>query len=162
VTAYVGPVLLDTTHDTSGFACGDDVLDGWVRRRALRNQRSGSSRVWVVLDGDERVVAVAAWSTSVVMRSAAPGRLSRDAPDPIPAMLLGRLAVDRRHQGAGLGAALLRQFLLTTVEVSRLTGVRLIVVHATDESAAGFYRHFGFVESVADPLTLLLPVSSLT
>ena len=162
MTAYVGPVLLDTTHDTSGFECGDDVLDGWVRRRALRNQRSGSSRVWVVLNGHGRVVAVAAWSTSVLMRSAAPGRLSRDAPDPIPAMLLGRLAVDRRHQGVGLGAALLRQFLLTTVEVSRLTGVRLVVVHATDESAAAFYRHFGFVESVADPLTLLLPVSALT
>lgn len=155
MTPYKGPELLTADHDVEDFDCGDEVLNGWFRRRAPRNQREGSSRTWVVTRS-ERVVAYYASSTSVVVRSEASRRAARNQPDPLPAMLLGRLAVDRGHQGEGLAAALLKHFLFKALEVANLTGVRLVLVHAKDQRTAGFYRHFGFEPSPIDDLTLML------
>ena len=160
MSARRGPVPLSADHDVDEFRCGDPVLDGWLRTRALRNQAEGASRTWVVLDGST-VVAFYAASTAVVLRSAAPGRAARNQPDPLPALLLGRLAVDERHQGEGLGAALLKHFLLKALEVAELVGVRLLLVHAATPEAAAFYEHHGFDPSPLDELTLLLPVKDL-
>ena len=155
MSLYRGPELLSAVHDLAKFDCGDDALNQWLRRRAPRNQREGSSRTWVVTD-DQRVVAYYASSTAVVARSEVSGRFARNQPDPLLAMLLGRLAVDREHQGQGLAAALLKHFLLKALEVSTLTGLRLVLVHAKDSQAASFYRHFGFEPSPIDDLTLVL------
>ena len=152
---YVGPDLLTNSHRLEEFDCGDRVLNGWLMRRAARNQRDGSSRTWVVSDG-QRVVAYYASSTAVLVRSLATKRAARNQPDPLPAMLLGRLAVDRHHQGQGLAAALLKHFLLKALEVAQHTGIRLVLVHAKDDQAANFYRHYGFDPSPADELTLML------
>lgn len=160
MTLYQGPELLSTDHDVSGFDCGDEALNRWLQRRSLRNQREGSSRTWVVQDR-ERVVAFYASSTAVLARSEASRRAARNQPDPLPAMLLGRLAVDRSHQGQGLAAALLKHFLLKALEVAALTGVRLLLVHAADSEVANFYRHFGFESSPIDDLTLMLLVKDL-
>ena len=160
MSAYHGPELLSAAHDVDGFDCGDEVLNNWLRRRALRNQREGSSRVWVVAQADQ-AVAYYASSTAVVARSEATGRAARNQPDPLPAMLLGRLAVDLRHQGEGLAAALLKHFLLTTLEVAELTGLHLALVHAKDDQASGFYRHFCFEPSPIDDLTLMLLIKDI-
>ena len=160
MSPYGGPELLTADHDVEGFDCGDEALNGWLRRRAPRNQREGSSRTWVVTDGD-RVVAFYASSAAVVARSDATRRAARNQPDPLPAMLLGRLGVDRGHQGKGLAAALLKHFLLKALEVAALTGVRLVLVHAKDSHAASFYRHFGFEPSPIDDLTLMLLVKDI-
>lgn len=157
---YRGPELLTADHDVEGFDCGDEPLNGWLRSRASRNQREGSSRTWVVSDG-ARVVAFYASSAAVVARSEATRRAARNQPDPLPAMLLGRLAVDLGHQGKGLASALLKHFLLKTLEVAALTGVRLVLVHAKDSQAAGFYHHFGFESSPIDDLTLMLLVKDI-
>ncbi len=157
---YQGPVLLDSTHDISTFECGDAALDEWLGRRALRNQRDGSSRTWVATNGS-RVVAFYASSTAVLARTDATKRAARNQPDPLPAMLLGRLAVDGEHQGQGLAAALLKHFMLKAIEVAEITGLRLVLVHAKDEKAASFYRHFGFESSPIDDLTLILLLKDL-
>ncbi len=160
MSPYRGPELLAADHDIGGFHCGDEALNEWLRRRALRNQREGASRTWVVTD-DARVVAFYASSTAVVARTEATRRAARNQPDPLPAMLLGRLAVDRGHQGEGLAAALLKHFLLKALDVAALTGVRLVLVHAKDSQSASFYRHFGFESSPLDDLTLMLLVKDI-
>lgn len=160
MSPYAGPELLAADHDVEGFDCGDEALNDWLRRRAPRNQREGSSRTWVVTDG-ARVVAFYASSAAVVARSDAIRRAARNQPDPLPAMLLGRLGVDRGHQGKGLAAALLKHFLLKALEVAALTGVRLVLVHAKDSQSASFYRHFGFESSPIDDLTLMLLVKDI-
>jgi predicted N-acetyltransferase YhbS len=160
VSAYQGPDLLTDANETAQFDCGDDALNDWLRRPAARNQKDGSSRTWVAIHKAE-VVGYYASSTAAVTRAEATKRASRNQPDPIPAMLLGRLAVDSAHQGRGLGAALLKHFLLKSLEVSRLTGLRLVLVHAGDDSAASFYRHFGFESSPIVELTMMLPISDI-
>lgn len=152
---YRGPDLLDSAHDLADFDCGDSVLNDWLRQRALRNQVAGSIRTWVVAHG-AGVVAFYASSTAALVRAEATGRAARNQPDPLPAMLLSRLAVDRGHQGKGLAAALLKHFLQKALEVAALTGLRVVLVHARDPVAAGFYRHFGFEPSPIDDLTLML------
>ena len=160
MSLYRGPELLAADHDTAGFDCGDEALNEWLHRRAPRNQREGSSRTWVVTD-DARVVAFYASSTAVVVRTEATRRAARNQPDPLPAMLLGRLAVDRDHRGRGVAAALLKHFLLKALEVAALTRVRLVLVHAKDSQSANFYRHFGFEPSPMDDLTLMLLVKDI-
>jgi GNAT superfamily N-acetyltransferase len=90
------------------------------------------------------------------MRAAAPRRMARNQPADLPAILLGRMAVDNRHQRKGLGAAMLKHFITKAIEVSEKVGVRLVLVHAKDAQATRFYLHHGFVESPIDPLTLML------
>ena len=155
-----GPTLLSADHGTDGFDCGDETLDNWLKRIAPRNQREGSSRTWVVTDG-ARVVAYYASSAAVLTRAEATGRAGRNQPDPLPAMLLGRLAVDRAHQGRGLAAALLEHFLLKVLEVAEHTGARVALVHAANDTAANFYRHYGFAPSPVDDLTLMILVKDI-
>jgi GNAT superfamily N-acetyltransferase len=160
VTEFVGPELLRPEHSIEGFDCSDSTLKWWLANRARHNQIENSSRTWVVTDG-ERVIAFYASSTAVVLRTAATKRAARNQPDPLPAVLLGRLAVDVRHQGQGIGAALLKHFILKSLEVSQLTGVRVLLVHAKDDDAVAFYRRYGFEQSPIDDLTLMLLVKDI-
>ena len=160
MSGFRGPELLTADHRLERFDCGDEPLNDWLLRRALRNQRDGSSRTWVVTDC-QRVVAYYGSSIAALARDAAPGRIRCNQPDPLPAMLLGRLAVDLDHQSQGLASALLKHFLLKAIEVSQLTGLRLVLVHAKDRQAASFYRHFDFEPSPIDDLTLMLPIKDI-
>ncbi len=159
---YVGPELLSTDHVVTGFDCGDPALNEWLVNRAPRNQSvGGSSRTWVVLDEAGRVVAYYAASTATVLHRDATGRMRRNEPDPLPALLLGRLAVDRKHQDAGLGSALLKHFIMKGLEVAELVGVRLLLVHAANPDAASFYARYGFEPSPVDDLTMMLLVKDI-
>jgi GNAT superfamily N-acetyltransferase len=114
-----------------------------------------------VIDEPTRtVVAYYASSTASVMRAAAPRRTAQNHPADLPAILLGRMAVDSRHQGKGLGGAMLKHFMTKAIEVSEKVGVRLVLVHAKDEQAKDFYQHHGFTESPIDPLTLMMLLPS--
>lgn len=158
--SYTGPTLLTGAHRLNDFVCGEPALDDWLTRRALGNQAAGSSRTWVVVDRRNAVVAFYASSTASVMRSAAPRPIAHDQPAELPAVLLGRLAVDRRHQGKGLGAALLKHFIAKALEVSARVGVRLVLVHAKNERVRAFYERYGFVSSPLDPLTVMMLLAS--
>jgi GNAT superfamily N-acetyltransferase len=151
------PERLTREHDTSGFDSGSSQLDPWLRRRALANEASGASRTYVVCEG-RRVVAFYVLATGAVLQRDAPGPVRRNMPDPIPVMVLGRLAVDRRYQGYGLGKALLRDAALRILQAAEIAGIRAILVHAKDERAAQFYQRSGFMPSPIDPMTLMLPL----
>ncbi len=154
---YDGPLLLSSGHVLDDFDCGKPALNIWLVRRALGNRASGTSRTWVVTEaGSNRVVAFYASSTASIIRSSAPKAFGRNQPEESPAILLGRMAVDISHAGQGLGGALLKHFMAKAVEVASAVGVRVLLVHAKDEDAKGFYEHYGFTESPVDPMTLLM------
>lgn len=160
MSEYAGPELLADHHSIDDFTCGEPALDQWLRTRARANQRHGSSRVWVATL-DNRVVAFYASSTAVVLRARATKRAARNQPEPIPAILLGRLAVDQRHHAQGLAAAMLKHFIQKSLEVAELTGVRLLLVHAKDQTARAFYERYGFEPSPIDDLTLMLILADI-
>lgn len=163
MAAFAGPVLLTGNHVLVGFDCGKPALDEWLRRRALGNHESGASRTWVVVEAESTdVVAYYASSTGAIVRSAAPTRIRKNQPEQIPAILLARMAVDQRHRGKGLGASLLKHFMLKALEVSGSVGVRVLLIHAKDEEAQAFYAHYGFVESPLDPLVMMMTVGDMS
>ncbi|MCJ7600808.1 MAG: GNAT family N-acetyltransferase [Desulfobulbaceae bacterium] len=149
------PAPINMVHITDNFDCGVSSLDQWLRRQALKNEASGASRTFVVCFGKE-VVGYYALATGSVVRQEAPGKIKRKMPEPIPVMVLGRLAVDRHWQGSGLGSSLLRDALFRTFNVSKQAGVRALLVHALSEDAKAFYLRYGFLESPIDPMTLML------
>jgi GNAT superfamily N-acetyltransferase len=141
--------------DASAFESGSLALDEWLRARALRNEQDDASRTYVVSEGP-RIVAYYSLAAAAVPHAAATGRSRRNTPDPIPAMLLARLAVDVSHQGRQLGANLLRDAVRRTLAAADIVGIRVLLVHAADERARRFYEHFEFDVSPTDPLHLML------
>jgi GNAT superfamily N-acetyltransferase len=154
---YIGPELLAGDHLLDRFDCGKPALNQWLIRHASKNQASGSSRTWVAVETDSgEVVAFYALATASILRSSAPKSMQRNQPHEMPAILLARMAVDSRHSGRGLGAALLKHFMLKAFEVAQSVGVRVLLIHAKDEEAKNFYSHYGFTESPFDPLVLVM------
>jgi GNAT superfamily N-acetyltransferase len=153
------PQPLNADHDLSPFDSGRPVLDVWLRQRAAKNESSGASRTYVVCE-DARVVGFYCLSTGSVECQKAPGKVRRNMPDPIPVMLMGRLAVDKTQQGKGLGRALLKDAIFRTLKAAEIAGMRALLVHALDEKAANFYRRNGFLVSPIDPLVLMLPLDT--
>lgn len=156
------PEPIGPEHELASFDCGEPALDDWLRRRAMRNEVGGASRTYVVCIGkSKRVIAYYCLATGAIAHLSVGGRVRRNMPDPIPAMVLGRLAVDRNHHGSGLGKALLRDAALRTLQAAQLAGIRVLLVHAISETAGKYYEHFGFHASRVDPLTLMIPISEL-
>ena len=152
------PEKLQAEHDVSAFDCGEPVLNDWLRRHALQNQQSGASSTYVILD-EMRVVGYYSLAAGSVARERAPGRVRRNVPDPVPVVVLGRLAVDRTFQGRGLGSALLRDAVLRALQAADIIGVRAILVHALSEQAKRFYQERGFAPSPMNPMTLMVTIS---
>ena len=123
--------------------------------QALKNAASGASQTFVVCDNQE-VVGYYALATGSVTRQQAPGNIRRRMPESIPIIVLGRLAVDFRWQGAGIGSGLLKDAVTRSLSVAQQVGVRALLVNTLDEKAKGFYTHQGFKESPIDPMTLML------
>jgi GNAT superfamily N-acetyltransferase len=152
------PEKLFPQHDLSRFDSGEPVLDDWLRRRALQNEESGASRTYVTCVG-KRVVGYYTLAVAAVAHVEAPGRVRRNMPDPVPAMVLGRLAVDKIYQGQGIGTGLLRDAVLRTMQAADIAGIRTILVHSISENAKRFYEKYGFVASPVDPLTVMITVA---
>lgn len=154
------PESITETHDLIAFDSGEPALDDWLRRRALRNESSGGSRTYVVCtDPGQRVVAYYCLAAGATAHAVAPGRVRRNMPDPIPVMILGRLAVDRAFQGRGLGRGMLRDAILRTIQAASILGIRAILVHALSDEARQFYQRCGFHASPIDPMTLMVTVA---
>ncbi len=154
----VAPEPLAPKHHVSGFSCGEPVLDDWLKRRAMANQASGASRTFVVADARHSVLGYYAVAAGAVSHALATGGVRRNMPDPVPVLVLARLAVDRPWQGRQLGGALLQNAAKRAASVSLDTGVRALLVHALGENAKLFYLHYGFRASPMHPLTLMLPL----
>ncbi|MDO9224626.1 MAG: GNAT family N-acetyltransferase [Pseudomonadota bacterium] len=157
---FSSPQPLATTHLLDDFNCGEAVLDEWLKRRALANQMSGASRTFVVTDQGGHVYGYYAMAAGAVSHQMATSGVRRNMPDPIPVMVLARLAVDHRAQGIRLGASLLQDAVNRAVTVSLNAGVRALLVHALHSRAKQFYEHYGFQESPHHPMTLMLRLNT--
>ena len=143
-------------HKLDAFSCGEPVLDDWLKRRAFANQVSGASRTFVVADAEHTVLGYYALAPGAVADQAATRSVRHNMPDPVPVMVLARLAVDTRAQGNRLGAALLQDAVGRAVAVSQKAGVRPLLVHAMNARAWQFYERYGLQASPAHPMTLML------
>jgi len=152
------PAHLTPEHDVAAFNSGIPALDDWLKHRALDNEETRASRTYVVTAGG-RVVGYYAIANGAVALAEAPGRIRRNMPDPIPVMVLGRLAVDQAYHDHGLGQGLLRDAVLRTLQAAEIAGIRAILVHAISEDAKRFYLRHGFVESSVAPMTLMITVA---
>jgi ribosomal protein S18 acetylase RimI-like enzyme len=152
------PVPLTPDHNLNFFSCGESVLDDWLKRRALANQSNGASRTFVVTDGEQQVVGYYALAAGAVTHQDATRAIRQNMPDPIPVMVLARLAVDNRAQGMKLGASLLQDAMRRCVGISSNAGVRAMLVHALNERARKFYEYYGFKASPVNPMTLMLRI----
>ncbi len=151
---------LASGDDVGGFDCGHDALNVWLHEHAQRATGQGT-RTYLLIDDDTGAVAgYFALAPHLVERDALPSSVGRGAPPRIPAILLAKLALDTGLQGQGLGSELLIHALVTIVEAARAAGGRLVVVDATDEDAAGFYRAHDFQPSPVDPKRLILKIST--
>jgi len=152
------PEHLTAAHDVSAFDSGVPDLDDWLRKRALANEETGASRTYVVC-AQGRVVGYYALASGGVANAGAPGRVRRNMPDPVPVMILCRLAVDRAWRGRNLGGSLLRDAVLRTLQAAEIGGIRAILVDAVSEDAKRFYQRHGFGVSPVDPMVLMITVA---
>ena len=154
------PEPLTASHLIADFDSGVPSLDEWLRRRAVQNQTSGASRTFVTCK-EGKVVGYYALASSAVTPAAAPGRFRRNMPDPIPVVVLARLAVDRTEQGRGLGHALFQDAAKRVIHAAEAIGIRGLLVHALSEDAKAFYVTLGLEVSPLDPMTLMVTITDL-
>lgn len=154
------PQPLLASHLCNTFNCGEPSLDEWLKRRALANQSSGASRTFVVVDAENKVRAYYTLAAGAVSHQETSSAIRRNMPDPIPVLILGRLAVDQSAQGMHVGAGLLRDAVHRATTVAYNTGVRALLVHALNEQAQAFYQYYGFQTTPRHPMTLMLRLAT--
>lgn len=135
-------------------------LERWLKERARQNDAQGASKTYVVAAGLE-VVGYYCLSAGAVVRNAAPASLRRNMPDPIPVVLLGRLAVHQAWSGKGIGSGLLKDAVLRAITVTETLGARALLCHAISPEAKKFYLKHGFIDGPVDPMTVMLNLTSL-
>lgn len=154
------PKLLTADHDTAGFESNEPTLDDWLKRRAMKSQKSGAARTYVVTS-DKKVIGYYSLAVGSVSRTVSIGKVSRNMPEPIPILLLARLAVDNAWHGRGLGRSLLRDAVLRALQAAEIVGIRALLVHAISEDAKRFYQYFGFQPSTIEAMTLMATLPDL-
>ena len=148
-------------HAVDAFDCGREVLNRFLVRFALSSQQANASQTYVGL-ADETIVGFYTLVVGEVSFEDAPERLTKGlARHPVPIMLLARLAVSSAWQGRGVGAGLLKDAMRRTLQAADIAGIRAFAVHAKDDAASAFYRHFDFVPAPTDPQHLFLLVKDL-
>lgn len=154
------PEPLTKDHDFQSFSCGVPSMDNWLFQRAHANQATGASRTYVIRD-DERVIGYYALASGSIASTDSAGRFRRNMPDPIPVVVPGRLAIDQRYHGAGLGRALVRDAAMRVEAAGETIGVRGLIVHAISGEAKSFYQALGFGQSPTHPMTLMISLADL-
>ncbi|MCB1377556.1 MAG: GNAT family N-acetyltransferase [Alphaproteobacteria bacterium] len=148
-------------HDVSGFDCGSEALNHFLKRFALAGQLANASQTYVATDNDE-VIGFYTLVVGEVQHGAAPDRLKKGLPrHPVPVMVLARLAIAAGRQGQGLGQWLLKDVIIRTLQAADIAGIRALVVHAKDEAAKSYYLRFRFTEGFDNPLHLFILIKDL-
>ncbi len=163
MSRFRDPEPLDGSHDTDGFDCGVESLNLWLKQHASPAAAVGSARTFVVHDDEQdRVVGFHALTAASLTHREATPRAAKGMPrHPIPATLLARLAVDRTVQRRGVGAWLLRDAMLRTLNAAESVGIRVLLVHAIDDKTRAFYERHGFEPSPTDPLNLQMLIKDI-
>lgn len=154
------PCPITAAHNIDNFDCGEASLNDFLAKRALKNHLSGASRCFVLCEG-ENVIGYYSLCAGAISHESAPKAMRRNMPNPLPIILLGRLAIDKSRHNQGIGQALLRDAMLRSVAVAKDAGVVAILVHAISEPAKQFYLSRGFVESPLQPMTLFMTIATI-
>lgn len=154
------PQPLADRHQLTDFDSGEPALDDWLKRRAAKNQANGSSRTYVVCEGDT-VIGYYCLAAGGLGHAEAPSGMRRNRPDPIPVLVLGRLAIHKDHHQKGIGTALLNDAIRRAIQAAGIAGVTALLVHAISEQARRFYLSRGFIESPIKPMTLCLMLATV-
>jgi GNAT superfamily N-acetyltransferase len=156
---------LARSHDRAAFDCGSDAINAFLRATARQHQDRGISRTFVLVDPDSerpaRILGFFTLSACEGVFADLPSPLAKRLPRTLPAVLLGRLAVDREFQGRGYGAALLMEAVRRVAGLSNHVGIAGLFVDAKDDSAIQFYQHFGFLSLPSNSRRLFLPLEPL-
>ena len=156
----LAPLPLAADHELAGFESGEPSLDDWLKRRAFKNQANGSSRTYVVCEG-RTVIGYYGLAAGAIGHAEAPGAMKRNRPDPVPVLVIGRLAIHQARHQQGLGTALLNDAIQRAMQAAEIAGVTALLVHAISEPARRFYRSRGFIESPVEPMTLVLMLATV-
>lgn len=154
------PEILGLQHSLAGFESGEPVLDDWLQRRAFTNQLRNAARTYVVCEGSV-VIGYYCLAAGALIREEAIPALRRNMPDPVPAMILGRLAVRRERAGMGVGSGMLSNAIHRTLHVAETVGFACLLVHALHDRASEWYLARGFRRSPVSRRTLMLPVAEM-
>ncbi|WP_018915294.1 GNAT family N-acetyltransferase [Thiomonas sp. FB-6] len=154
------PQPLSDQHQLADFESGEPSLDDWPKRRAAKNQANGSSRTYVVCEGDA-VIGYYCLAAGAIGHAEAPSTLKRNRRDPVPVLVLGRLAIHKDHQQKGIGTALLNDAIRRAIQAADIAGITARLVQAISEQARRFYLSRGFVESPIEPMTLCLMLATV-
>ena len=155
---------LDKSFDRTQFDCGAVELNNFLKSKARQNQSAGFNTTFVAIEqGDKAKLVLGFYSLSMgeIDLSSLPEELLKKLPKhPVPVARMGRLAVDKSTHGKGLGKLLLVDAMKRVQSAAGSVGVYALLVDAKDETAKGFYKKFGFIELVDEPMTLFLPLAS--
>jgi GNAT superfamily N-acetyltransferase len=154
------PESLSVEHELEAFDCGEPTLNDWLKKRALYNHTQGASRTYVACIG-RRAIGYYCLATGGVTHSEATGKVKRNMPNPIPVIILGRLAVDLAWQGKQMGGGLLKDAALRSVRAAEIIGVRALIIHALSDDAKRFYERYGFIPSPGNPMMLMATITDL-
>ena len=154
------PEPINLQHNVTDFHSGEESLDKWLIERALKNEKSGASRTYVVCH-QKKVIAYYCLAVGALANQESIGKIKRNMPSLIPVMVIGRLAVDKAWHGKGIGKGLLRDAILRTLQVAEIAGIRAILVHAISEDAKNFYLDYGFHSSPINSRTLMIGLDEI-
>lgn len=154
------PQPLNETHEFSEFDCGIESLNNWLSKHAIKNQKNHASRTFVICE-EQSVIGYYSLASGSVQRNDAPKSLQRNMPEPLPVIILGRLAVSSSHQGKMLGTSLLKDVIVRSVFVASNIAACAIMVHAISDDAKRFYEFHGFQASPLNSMTLFLAMKKL-
>lgn len=155
------PLPISPHHKIIDFDSGEPSLDEWLKKRSMKNQSSGASRCFVLCETALKVIGFYSLSAGAINQESAPKAMRRNRPNPLPVLLLGRLAIDTNYHNKGLGSALLRDAMIRAVSVAGDAGIFAMLVHALSEPAKRFYLSRGFVESPFEPMTLIMTLETV-
>jgi GNAT superfamily N-acetyltransferase len=154
------PQPLADHHQLADFDSGEASLDNWLKRREAKNQANGSSRTYVVCEGDT-VIGYYCLAAGAIGHAEAPSSMKRNRPDPVPVLVLSRLAIHKDHHQKGIGTALLNDAIRRAIQAADIAGVTALLVHAISEQARRFYLSRGFIDSPIKPMTLCLMLATV-
>jgi GNAT superfamily N-acetyltransferase len=151
------PEPLTNQHNVDNFDCGEDTLNEWLKKRALKNEDRGGSRTYVICQNNV-VIGYYALAAGSVVHQKVPSAITRNMPEPIPIVILGRLAVDKNYQNQKLGSSMLRDAILRIVQAEKILGIKAIMVEALSDEAVTFYKKYGFRDSPVEKRLLFITI----